>query len=223
MSVRRRLSGWSRRFGSGGFIYRRVAGAMGLPDDAFIKEEYIPTPEEYLEQQERAQAELQHRHTKVPVARLTDPRQLLDVFGAHSSIVDDHYVADDDLELVASCKENFRDWADVVSELPETARLEAAKSLLEEARAIERAGYAVGIGLTDRYGIRSVRMTMNVPVFFPKPGGTRLGTDRSLAIDEVSDVGSIENSQYTLTWHPTEGLSAAPPTGRSSDRLHCLS
>jgi len=29
--------------------YRRVALAIGLRDDAFIKEEYIPTPEEYLD------------------------------------------------------------------------------------------------------------------------------------------------------------------------------
>jgi transcriptional regulator with XRE-family HTH domain len=152
--------------------YRRVAAAMGLPEDAFIKEEYIPTPSEYLEQQEKAEAEFQKNHTRVPVARLTDPRQLLDIFGAHSSIVDDHKVTVEHLELVASFKENFRDWSDIANELPETERLRAAMSLVDEAREIERAGYAVGVGATDRYGIAGVRTNMSVVALFPKPRGS---------------------------------------------------
>lgn len=84
--------------------YRRVAVAIGLPEDAFIKEEYIPTPEEYLEQQEKQQDEFRKSHTKVDVAPLNDPRQLLAVFGAHSSIADDHKVAAKDLALIAAFK-----------------------------------------------------------------------------------------------------------------------
>lgn len=153
--------------------YRRVAVAIRLREDAFIKEEYIPTPEEYLEQQERQQDELRKTHTKVDVAPLTDPRQLLALFGAHSSIADDHKVAAKDLELVAAFKENFRDWSDIAAELPETARLDAAQSLLEEARTIERAGYTVSVGTTNRYAIGGVRVNMCVLVFFPKPPGLR--------------------------------------------------
>jgi transcriptional regulator with XRE-family HTH domain len=153
--------------------YRRVAAALGLEEDTFVKDEYIPTPDEYLEKQEREQANFHNSHTKVSVAPLTDPRQLLAMFGSHSSIADDHKVAVEDLELVASFKENFRDWSDIASELAETARLEAAKSLLEEARIIDRVGYVVSVGMTDRYSISGAKVNMSILVFFPRP--TRSG------------------------------------------------
>lgn len=53
--------------------YRRVAIALGIAEDSFIREEYIPTPEEYLHRQEAEQAKFKKTHTKVDVARLIDP------------------------------------------------------------------------------------------------------------------------------------------------------
>jgi transcriptional regulator with XRE-family HTH domain len=153
--------------------YRRIARAMGLKEDAFVKEEYVPTPEEALEQQEREQAEFAANHTKVAVAPLTDPRQLLALFGCHSNITNDRLVAAEDLELTTEFKEAFRDWSDIAAELPDTERLKAAGSLLDQAHTIERAGYAVYVGETDRYRIGSSRTRMSVVVFFPKPTGSR--------------------------------------------------
>lgn len=94
-------------------------------------------------------------------------------------MADDHKVSADDLDLIAAFKENFRDWSDISSDLAETARLDAARQLLEQAQEIERAGYAVCIGLTNRYSINGVRIDMVVIVFIPhrEPSGVPLPTE----------------------------------------------
>jgi iron complex outermembrane recepter protein len=45
------------------------------------------------------------------------------------------------------------------------------------------------------------------------PGISQLAFSASGRIDDFSDVGSIENSRYALTWHPTNGLSARAAYG----------
>lgn len=147
--------------------YKRIAEALGLNSAAFTTDAYIPTIEELAETAKREQDELRKTHNSVPVVRLTDPRQLLRLFQTHCVIADDHKVDAKDLDAIAALKENLRDWSDIASEIPETQRLEAARQLLDQAKAIENSGYEVRVGVTDRYSVGGSRMEMTVVAFLP--------------------------------------------------------
>lgn len=146
--------------------YRRVAEALGLKREAFTRDRYIPTAAEAAQRAKREQEELKRTHNSISVERLTDPRQLLRLFQTHALIADDSGVDSRDLDAIATFKENLRDWSDVAAEIPETARLDAARQLLDDAKAIERGGYEVKVGITDRYGMHGSRIEVTVVAFF---------------------------------------------------------
>jgi transcriptional regulator with XRE-family HTH domain len=146
--------------------YRRIARALGFNGKAFITAAYIPTIEELAEQFRREQEEIRQTHNSVAVEALSDPRQLLHLFQSEAMIVDDHHVASKDLDAVAAFKDNLRDWSDIAADIPETARLDAARQLLADARTIERSGYEIRVGMTERYGMKGTRLKMGVVAFF---------------------------------------------------------
>lgn len=147
--------------------YRRIAQALGLDGKAFITAAYIPTIEELTEKFQREQQELRQTHNSVVVKPLSDPRQLLHLFQSEAMVADDRHVAAEHLDVVAAFKDNLRDWSDIAAEIPETARLDAARQLLADARAIERSGYEIRVGMTERYGMKGTQLKMGVVAFFP--------------------------------------------------------
>jgi transcriptional regulator with XRE-family HTH domain len=149
--------------------YKRIAAALGLDGEAFVTAAYIPTIEEMTERAKREQEELRKTHNSVPVERLQEPRQLLRLFQTYALIVEDQNVDSKDLDAVAAFKDSLRDWSDIAADIPESQRLEAARGLLDEARAIEKSGYELRVGVTDRYSVAGSRMEMAVVAFLPLP------------------------------------------------------
>jgi transcriptional regulator with XRE-family HTH domain len=150
--------------------YRRVATALGLDGTAFTAERYISTAEEALERLERQSEELERSHTSVPVSRITDPRQILSLFGKHALLFEDSKIKVEHLEPAAEAKQLIVDWGDIAPELDELGKLKAAKEVLETLRRIEALGYVVKIGAAESYPASDHHgWNVGLVVVFPKP------------------------------------------------------
>jgi transcriptional regulator with XRE-family HTH domain len=150
--------------------YRRVATALGLDGAAFTAERYISTAEEALERLERQSEELDRSHTRVPVSRVTDPRQILSLFGKHAFLFDDSKIKAEHLEPVSKAKQLIIDWGDIAPELDEPAKLKAAKEVLEALLRIETLGYVVKIGAVESYTASDHHgWNVGLVVAFPRP------------------------------------------------------
>jgi transcriptional regulator with XRE-family HTH domain len=135
----------------GAETYRRVATALGLEGSAFTAERYISTVEEAIERVVRQSKELERSHTRIPVARVADPRQILQLFGNHALLFDDSKIKVEHLEPTAEAKQLIVDWGDIASELDEPGKLKAAKEVLETLQRIEALGYVVKIGAVESH------------------------------------------------------------------------
>ena len=92
---------------------RRIARALGLKDDAFIRELYIPTPEEAEHIQRQALEERQRTHCVVPVRELHSVRDVLPLFDGYALVGDDQCVLEAHLQRFAELKQTLLDWADI--------------------------------------------------------------------------------------------------------------
>lgn len=64
--------------------------------------------------------------------------------------------------------------------------------------------------------IKGAFVDLNVPLINGEmnvPAISRLAVSLSARVDDFSDIGSIENSQYAITWQPTNGFSARAAYG----------
>jgi hypothetical protein len=135
-------------------VYRKVALAIGQKEDAFLGPRYIPTPEEAakkaienLEKLETDQKKWEVENLLIDANPFTDERdmrQILDCWGA--MIVNYSEIEGEGVDLAAAFKQNLTDWCDIASEIGETGKLDACRSLLEEIREIERKGYVARFG-----------------------------------------------------------------------------
>lgn len=148
--------------------YRQIALALGLPHDLFTAETYVPTAEEAVQMVNQAQEDFLRSHLRVEVAKLTDPRQLLSLYPGHGVVVDDSQVAAEHAEAVAIVKELLVDWGDILDDIPYTARLDAAKQILEHIDEVERHGYSAFGGTARNVEVENgVQFKMVLVVFFP--------------------------------------------------------
>jgi transcriptional regulator with XRE-family HTH domain len=150
--------------------YRRVATALGLDGTAFTAERYISTVEEAIERVVRQSEELERSYTRIPVSRVADPRQILQLFGNHALLFDDSNIKVEHLEPTAEAKQLISDWGDIASELDERGKLTAAKEVLETLQQIEALGYVVKIGAIESHPAPG-RDGWNVGlvIVFPRP------------------------------------------------------
>ena len=149
---------------------RRVAVALGLDGAAFTAERYIATAEEALERLERQSEELERSHTRVPVSRATDPRQILSLFGKHAYLFDDSKIKAEHLESVTEAKQLILDWGDIAPDLDEPGKLKGAREVLETLQRIEALGYVVKIGAVESYPASDHQgWNVGLLVVFPRP------------------------------------------------------
>jgi hypothetical protein len=109
---------------------RRVATALGLDGTAFTAERYISTPEEALQKLERQSEELERSHTRVPGSRVTDPRQILSLFGNHALLFEDSKIKVEHLEPATEAKQLIVDWGDIALELDELGKLKQPRKCM---------------------------------------------------------------------------------------------
>jgi len=150
--------------------YRRVAVELGLDGGAFTDARYIATPEEAAERVVRQFAELEKTHVRVPVARATDPRQILRLLDPAALIFDDSQIKVEHLEPSTELKQLLLDWRDIASDLNEPGKLDAAKGVLDSIRLLESLGYVVNVGVADSYPAYGNSIwTMALVNVFPRP------------------------------------------------------
>jgi hypothetical protein len=119
---------------------------------------------------ERQSEELERSHTRVPVARVTDPRQILSLFGKHALLFDDSKIMAKHIEPVAEAKQLIVDWGDIAPEIDEPGKLQAAKEVLETLQRIEALGYVAKIGAVESYPASDHQgWNVGLVVMFPKP------------------------------------------------------
>ncbi len=135
-------------------VYRKVALAVGQKEDAFLGPRYIRTREEAarkaiedLEKLVTDQKKWEAENLLIDANPFTDERdmrRILDCWGA--MIVNYSEVKGEAVDLAAAFKQNLTDWCDIASEIGETGKLDACRSLLAEIREIERNGYVARFG-----------------------------------------------------------------------------
>lgn len=135
-------------------VYRKVAVAIGQKEDAFLGLRYIPTEEEAakkaienLEKLERDRKKWDEENLLIDANAFTDARdmrQILDCWEA--MMVNYSEIEGEAVDLAAALKQNLTDWCDIASQIGETGKLEACRSLLTEIREIERRGYVARFG-----------------------------------------------------------------------------
>jgi transcriptional regulator with XRE-family HTH domain len=156
-----------------GETYRRVASALGLPADIFIKEQLVPTPEDAVRWMERDIAAVERDFLEVAISKAEDPRQIRAMFSQDCLWFDDSQVKATHLEQIADVHQNLSDWIDIASEVSELDKLAAAREILEAFRQIERLGYCVKVATLESYKtFGGLKFSMAIVVIFPT--GTRL-------------------------------------------------
>lgn len=161
-------------------VYRKVALAVGQKEDAFLGPRYIPTPEEAVKKAIENLEKLESDHKKWDAENLLiganpftnehDMRQILGCWGA--MLVNYSEVEGEAVDMAAAFKQNLTDWSDIASEIGETGRLDACRSLLEEIHEIERRGYLARFGTYKaNFSIgngRTTVMPVGVVMFFAR-------------------------------------------------------
>jgi len=157
---------------------RRVASALHLEENVFLKPVPLPTVEE-REKAEREVAEL----TQIEARGLTTLSHCETALTAHILCFVDHLVSENLADSLAEFKDSLRDWSDVWSDLAYVDRLEASRSLLAMSERLETAGYATHYGVyttEDRWRFR-VAVLVFVPVRDGRtPSATQLILPRTL-------------------------------------------
>jgi transcriptional regulator with XRE-family HTH domain len=150
---------------------RRIARALGMKENAFTDELYIPTPEEAERLQKQKDEELRRTHRAVPVASIESPRDILPLFDCYGLFGDDQHVADVHLRDFAELKQMLVDYGDISADLTATQRLEGAEEVLKAVRDFETHGYLVKCGVAKDYHVRGDSWPCSIVVAFKKPVG----------------------------------------------------
>jgi transcriptional regulator with XRE-family HTH domain len=181
-------------------VYRKVAVAVGQKEDAFLGPRYIPTPEEAAKKAIENLEKLESDHKKWDAENLLidanpftnehDVRRILGCWGA--MLVDYSKIEGKALDMAAAFKQNLTDWCDIASEIGETARLDACRSLLKEIREIERCGYLARFGTYKaNFSIgngRTAAMPMGVIVFFARSDWENLSHKKMAVPRQINEM-----------------------------------
>jgi transcriptional regulator with XRE-family HTH domain len=151
--------------------YRRIARVLGLRDDVFVSELYIPTPEEAERMLKRRDEELRATHRAHAVAELKGVRDVLPLFRSHFFFADDLNVAEEHMEAFADLKQSWWEWNAISSDIPELDLVKGAQSFLSEIRSFEARGYVMKSGVSERFYKDGTAVPVAVLVAFRKPSG----------------------------------------------------
>jgi len=130
---------------------RRIARALGMKENAFTDELYIPSPEEAVRIQKQSAEDFQRTHRAVSVAPLNAPRDILPLFRCYALIPDEQCVADEHLHDFATLKQALVDYGDISGDLSATEQLEAAEEFVKLVREFEAFGYVVKCEIAADY------------------------------------------------------------------------
>jgi transcriptional regulator with XRE-family HTH domain len=150
---------------------RRIARALGMNENAFTDELYIPTPEEAERLQKQKDEELRRTHRAVPVAPIESPRDILPLFDCYGLFGDDQNVADEYLREFAELKQMLVDYGDISSDMTAPQRLEGAEEVLKAIRDFETHGYLVKCGIAKDYRVNGDAWRCSIVVAFKKSAG----------------------------------------------------
>jgi transcriptional regulator with XRE-family HTH domain len=127
-------------------VYRKVAVAIGQPAEAFLGPRYIPTRAEAVEKAILSFQKWNEEYLTTEMRPFSDERDMRRVLETEALIFDDGPLKTDALDAAAHFKQNLSDWKDIFSGVDEPDKLQAARSLTEELRSIERLGYVARYG-----------------------------------------------------------------------------
>jgi hypothetical protein len=108
-------------------LCRRIARVLGLREDTFVGEQYIPAPDEAMRILEQKDEERRATHIPSAVAELNGVLDVLPLFRAFGLLADDQSVADQDMEAFADLKQSWWDWNSIVSDLAQPELVKDAR------------------------------------------------------------------------------------------------
>ena len=159
---------------------RRVARALGLPEDMFVASHYVPAPEEAGRLLKQAADARDAKYHSVAVAELKGVRDVLALFRADALLGGDQNVADDHIKDFGELKEAWWEWNAVSEDIGEAGLVDGARSYLAEVRGFEARGYVVKSGLAQGRRNDGSRYCLGVLVAFRKPQGMAAAPDEVL-------------------------------------------
>ena len=151
---------------------RRIARALGLQEDVFVGERYIPAPEEAMRMLEQKDKERRATHSPSAVAELKGVRDVLPLFRACGFVADDQNVGDQDMEAFAGLKESWWEWNAIASDIGQPELVRGAQSFLAEIRSFEARGYVLKSCIAQRFHEDGMPVALAVLVAFRKPIGS---------------------------------------------------
>lgn len=151
---------------------QRIARALGIQENTFTEELFIPTPEEAERIQMQREEDVRKTHRPIPVHRVEGARDILPLFSCYGSFADSQLVSEEHLKEFASLRQALIDYGDIWSDISETERVESAAEMVKAIREFESRGYIVKCGVTSDYRIRGESWPCSVIVAFKKPKGT---------------------------------------------------
>jgi transcriptional regulator with XRE-family HTH domain len=167
---------------------RRIARALGLQEDLFVGEKYIPGPEEALRLLEQKDNERRTTHTPSAVAEFKGVRDVLPFFRADGFLADDQNIAEQDMEAFADLKESWWEWNAIASDIGQSELVRGAQSFLAEIRSFEERGYVLKLCLANRSYKDGTPVEMAVLVAFKKSKGS-VGTPEEVWLPKRVSVG----------------------------------
>jgi transcriptional regulator with XRE-family HTH domain len=150
----------------------RIARALGIREDTFVNELYVPGgPEEAERMLKERDDQLRATHQQHPVLELKGARDVLPLFRAHFFYADDQNVAEGDMVAFAGLKDSWWEWNMIASDISESELVQGAQGFLAEVRSFESLGYVVKAGTSERH-YNGTAVPVAVLVAFKKPRGT---------------------------------------------------
>ena len=141
---------------------RKVAKALRMDEKAFIGPRKVLSSEEAVEQAKRQMEKLM----VIDAYRLSALKDCEAMLGTHGAIIDDHAVVDEAAGQVAIFKDCLQEWNDAYPALfSHEEKLNACRSILEQVKKLEAAGYVVRYGVyttQDDFRVVSVLLVAKV-------------------------------------------------------------
>jgi transcriptional regulator with XRE-family HTH domain len=151
---------------------RRIARALGLQEDVFVGEKYIPASEEAMRMLEQKDKERRATHSPSAVAEFEGLRDVLPLFRAYGLLADDQSVADQDMEAFANLKESWWEWNAIAPDIGQPELVKGAQSFLADIRGFEARGYVLKSCIAQRFHKDGMPVALAVLVAFRKSKGS---------------------------------------------------
>jgi transcriptional regulator with XRE-family HTH domain len=151
---------------------RRIARALGLPENIFVGELYIPDPEEAIRMLEEKNKERRATHAPSAVVELKGVRDVLPLFRADGFLADDQNVAEPDMADFAGLRDSWWEWNAVASDMGQSELVQGAQSFLAEVRRFEGRGYVLKSCISKRFRKDGTPVEVGVLVAFKRSKGS---------------------------------------------------